>query len=447
MTLEDFTRNIVPQRTALLLGAGASVPSGAPTGRELAIAVSKEIRGRVVSEDLVELATILQRTDGRDALVEAVRKQLKSLKPTGGLLALPELDWRAIYTTNFDRLVEKAYRCVGRELVLIRSNYDYARLEADTGTPLLKLHGCISKDVVDGDKARLVLTEEDYLEYSSYREVLFARLGVDLMGHDVLVVGQSLTDPHLQSAMREAAAAKRNAGAPGRLSALVYERDDDRAVLWESRGFDVAFGGIDELLRSLVVIQPERPSPVESTTRLRLKPILGTAAIDIDHARTLKPDALRMFNGRAATYADITRGMTFDRSARLQLQSKLRDSAVQSLVILGAAGVGKTTLARQLLLEEVDDGAYCWEHVFDYPLRADEWIGVDAQLRERDARGILLVDNCGAFMGAVNKIAARLAATADPRLKLILAARPAAWRTRLKNRALHAKGSTFELSR
>jgi len=235
---------------------------------------------------------------------------LGRLEPTGGLLVVPEFDWAAIYTTNFDHLVEKSYRRVGKPLVVICSNYDYAKLEQEEGTPLFKIHGSIGHDIVDGYKARLVLTEDDYADYANYRETLFARLGVDLAAKDVLVLGQSLRDPHLQQQLRAAARVKRDSGAPGRLLVLVYEADLDRAALWEGRGFAVAFGGLDEFLRALTLSMPameERTDhrPQGGDERLLLKPILRTAAVDLDHALTLSPDPVRMFNGRAATYGDI----------------------------------------------------------------------------------------------------------------------------------------------
>jgi hypothetical protein len=444
---DDFAGSVDPARTVLLLGAGASVPSGAPTAAQLAKSISEELRGRVVSEDLEELATILERLVGRQALVEAVRKRLKDLKPTGGLLALPEFPWAAIYTTNFDRLIEKAYRRVGRPLSVIRSNYDYAKLEQGDATPLFKIHGCISEDIVDGSHARLVLTEDDYAEYAKYRETLYARLGSDLSARDVLVIGQSLRDPHLQEQMREAARSKQHYGAPGRLLALVYEADPDRAALWEGRGFMVAFGDIDTLFRALTVVQPPEPRDTQALDdRLLLKPLMRTAAIDVDHALTLAPDPVRMFNGRAATYADIAAGDAFPRSALTQVVSDLGAPGNYFLSIVGHAGVGKTTLAREVLVEAARVGTYCWEHPYDFPLLADEWLDVDDQLRGQDQQGILLIDNCTPFLRQVNKLVSRLASREDPRLRMILTAAAAQWRPRMKDPALWKHGVVFELS-
>jgi hypothetical protein len=301
---------------------------------------------------------MLEAVDGRPRLVEAVRGQLKRLEPAGGFLVLPEFEWAAIYSTNFDRLIEKSYCRVGKPLVVIRSNYEYAKLEQEQGTPLFKIHGCITQDIVDGHRARLVLTEDDYADYANYRETLFGRLGVDLAAKDVLVLGQSLRDPHLQLQMREAARVKRDSGASGRLLALVYEADTDRAALWERRGFAVAFAGVDEFLHAVAASMPVTEEPTwDRDDRLLLKPILRTAAVDLDHAMTLSSDPVRMFNGRAATYGDIAAGATFDRSLRAQLQPKLADPTVRFVSIIGVAGVGKTTLARQLLTEAAKQGA------------------------------------------------------------------------------------------
>src|SRR5262249_17893495 len=157
---------------------------GAPTGRELASELSIELRGRVISDDLLEVATILQQRVGRGPLVAALRKRLTGLTPTGGIATIPEYAWSAIYTTNFDQLVERAYRRVGKDLTVVRSNYDWAKLERGDGPPLFKIHGCITEDTVDGHRSGMVLTEHDYDDHAKYREALFARLAADLMSKD-----------------------------------------------------------------------------------------------------------------------------------------------------------------------------------------------------------------------------------------------------------------------
>ena len=423
------------------------MPSGAPTGGKLAEEISVEVRGRVISSDLQELSTILDRSVGREALVAAVRKRLKDLQPAGGMLALPEYPWHAIYTTNFDRLVEVAYRRVHKPLVVIRSDYDYPKLEQNEGTPLFKIHGCISEDVVDGSPSRLILTEEDYADYAKYRKIVFGRLGLDLMTKDVLVIGQSLRDPHLQQQMRQALEVKQESTGTGRLLALVYENDVDRAALWEARGFTLAFGDLDSFLHGLTVAQPPASTGEGyGDERLILKPLLRTAAIDVDHALRGTPDAVRMFNGRAATYADVAAGHAFRRSALAQVRTQLEEPGVLFLTIAGTAGVGKTSLARELLADGVSRGIYGWEHPRDIELLVAEWLEVDDQLRERDQHGLLLIDDFGPYLRRVNQLATQLSERPDPRLKLVLTITNAQWRPRQKAPALLTRGSLFPLS-
>jgi NAD-dependent SIR2 family protein deacetylase len=62
ITLDDLKSRIDPRHTVLLLGAGASVPSGAPTGADLAKRLWKEVaKSEPQSEDLIETASILVR--------------------------------------------------------------------------------------------------------------------------------------------------------------------------------------------------------------------------------------------------------------------------------------------------------------------------------------------------------------------------------------------------
>src|SRR5262245_16037199 len=110
ITLQTLKTAINPLRTALVTGAGASVPSGAPTGSQLAARLWKSLANSdAKSDDLMETASFLTRTYGRAPVVKEIKRELAGLKPTGGLAGLPVFQWHQIFTTNFDQLIEKAY--------------------------------------------------------------------------------------------------------------------------------------------------------------------------------------------------------------------------------------------------------------------------------------------------------------------------------------------------
>jgi hypothetical protein len=402
----------------------------------------------VDSDDLSEAATLLEARFGREALVQAVRDELARLKPDGGLVALAAQPWRAIYTTNFDRLVERAYRDAGKPLCVVRSNFDFSAVDRDGGTPLFKLHGCILQDISMGHVARIVLTESDYETYSDFREILFDRLALDLLTNDVLIIGQTLRDQDLRNTIKRAVAMKDKRGAPGRVRALVYEADEARAELQRQRGIEVALGGLNQLVYTLDTgaTRSTAAPQVDDRGRLWLKPTLRVAAIDIDQALKQRPNVIRMYNGQAASYADIATGFTFVRSARDRLVAGLMDDW-QIASIVGVAGVGKSTLARQVLCELHRKDVYCWEHVNAFPLDADEWLAVEGQLASADRLGAVLVDDCSAELRDINRLVDRLATLERRHLLLVLTASTQQWRPRLKSKHIFARGHVEPLSR
>jgi hypothetical protein len=189
-----------PAGTVAFLGAGSSIPSGALSGGKLAERLWREISDReAISDDLAETASLIEREYSRRDLVEALQKILGDLEPTGGILVFPQLCWSKIYTTNYDRLIETAYRKNKIEVVVIRSNYDWHLLEQNNVTPIFKIHGCLSQDGSIGHKSSMIISERDYENHSEYKELLFSQLQTDMQSKNVLIIGQSLRDRHLRA--------------------------------------------------------------------------------------------------------------------------------------------------------------------------------------------------------------------------------------------------------
>jgi len=443
LSLEELVSRIVPARTALVLGAGVGVPSGAPTGAGLARMLAVALDGKVISDDLAETASILENRHTRSKLIREVRRVLEPLAPTGGLLALPHLPWKALYSTNFDLLVERSYKRAGKRIIPVRSNFEYSRPDEGDAPALFKVHGCISQDVTDGATSGLTLTEGDYLKYADYREALFQRLGLALATGDVLIIGQSLQDPHLRSLLNEATKLRDTKGAQGRTFALVFDRDADRAGLIEGRGIEVAFGSIDEFTDALGnKVEDATPEHAgETETDDGMIPWRAVSATTVvDHARQLAESPTRLFNGAAASYADVRAALTFDRDCEARLLQSVVADGNLATTVLGAGGVGKTTVARRVLSALQEQGVACWEHRSEFPLHRLAWQEVEQRLRSAGRRGVLLVDDCPRFLNQINTLLERLDEIAQPALHVIVTANAAEWRPRMKSKLFFSKG-------
>ncbi len=419
--ISKLAAKINPRQTVLLLGAGASIPSGAPSGARMAAKLGSNLGMSDVSGySLSEVCSIFEQRLGRRELAEAVALQLRSVRPTGGLLLLPKFDWYRIYSTNFDTLVETVYAEGGFDLDVRRSNFDFSRDSERDAVQYFKIHGCMTQDVGFGHQTRMLLTEEDYENYSDFRQASFRALGADLVTKDVLVVGQSLADEHLRALIRETLKLRATVGTPSRVFVVSFERDEDRASLLQSRGAEVYFGDLDALLDNLLQALPveeTRESQSDSDFNPTLLPSeLVSVSTDVRHAVSLVADVRKVFNGSSATYADIATGYTFERSLKRSVISELQARPI--VAILGTGGVGKTTLARQVLTEIGNGADAAWEHNNFFPLKAEYWIEYEERMRRNRQNAVLFVDDCVENLSQVSAIADHLGQTTDPSLRL-----------------------------
>lgn len=273
--------SITPEKTVILFGAGSSAPSGLPSAAQLATQLAAAVGLSSEDYSLSEIASLVEQRLSRRELVETLRSMLGSARPTGGLLNLPLYDWKSLYTTNYDDLIEQSYRRRNRDLTVYSSDFDFTVHDRPEATKLFKLHGTIDKDIVDGNASRLIVTETDYDQTGNYRDSLYDRLKGDMIGGHLVIIGQSLQDQDIRDIVNRAADLGSKAPGAWRLSLFLYTRDDNRAQLFEKRGFTVCFGGIDDFFAELARKLPASAIKRDSEDPLDVVPALRPVTIDV----------------------------------------------------------------------------------------------------------------------------------------------------------------------
>jgi SIR2-like domain len=446
--LADLVKDVKPDSTVLLFGAGSSLPSNAPSVATIIEHLSKKFRQPSAGFNLSELTDLIeQKTKDRRRLIDELRAMFQRNKPTGGLLNLPLYSWKSIYTTNYDTLIEQSYTKKGRRLDVYTSNFDFTVGARSVDTKLFKIHGTIDKDISMGHNSRIIISGNDYSHTSDYRQHLYNTLKADLAESNLIIIGHSLADNDIRDIVTHAITLNSQTFAAGRITLLMYERDDDRALLYEGKGLKVVFGGIDEFFTEL----GKSPGPLfdfePSDNPLDKRPALVPTVLDVSHqAEVAYPSVSRMFNGWPATYADIVGKLTFDRTISDKIVEFIRSEHGLATVLLGASGVGKTTAVRQSMLKLRQSGYLCWEHKTDYTLETDEWVEIARDLRKAGKLGVLFIDDAHSSLHEINELVDGLASEGLASLALILASGRNSWRPRAKTPNLFKTGKQFHLS-
>lgn len=450
MDLTEFVRDVSPERTILLFGAGSSLPSNAPTPQAVIDHLSKRFSIPSAGFNLMEFTELVeQRSKDRRRMITDLRTLFKGLRPTAGLLNLPLYDWKSIYTTNYDDLVEQAYYRKGKTLGVVNSNFDFGNIPRAAGTRLYKLHGTIDKDVAFGDAARLIITQGDYTVALDYREHLFNSLQTDLSESHLIIIGSSLSDDDVKPLITKAIQLNSKAMVGGRITLMMYQRDEGRADLYRGQGLNVVFGGIDDFFAHLARKSPGPLFDYQPTDAvLESHPTLVATVLDVKHqVETGTADVSRMFNGWPANYVDISKGLTFERTLAKTMVSYVTSGEGICVTLVGASGVGKTTAVRQAIVSLSKVGWVCWEHQEDFTLYAEEWAEVARRLDKTGRKGVLFVDEAHHHIRDINDLVDKLAASNLSSLSLMLASSRNHWKPRIKSPNIFKRGKLFVLSK
>ena len=200
------------------------------------------------------LATVAELAMSEKSLPEVqdfIAAKFKNLAPAAFHKSIASFKWRAIATTNFDCVIEQAYRQYEaplQQIVPIRSNADRVdeMLRNDAQLALLKLHGCVS--ITHREDLPLILTVDQYATYRWNREYVFQRLEGWAREYPIVFLGHRVEDVNIREILL-------------RLSASIETRPryflvapgltDIDARFWESKKVTVLPGTVEEFVNTL----------------------------------------------------------------------------------------------------------------------------------------------------------------------------------------------------
>jgi len=197
---EELYKYIILGNCVLFVGAGASIEAGAPSAQEMARELSKKyLQGKHQEEPLSKIASYIDAKPGlgRRLVIDYLINRLSPLKPSKAHLLLPKHRWSAIYTTNYDTLIEQAYEGVGVKYKPILSSCDLVIDMTDHYSYVLlyKPHGCISRPAAS--EAPIIITEDDYYSVADSRKAIYRQLEVHKYKSVFLFIGYSFSDFNL----------------------------------------------------------------------------------------------------------------------------------------------------------------------------------------------------------------------------------------------------------
>ncbi|WP_231366541.1 MULTISPECIES: SIR2 family protein [unclassified Thioalkalivibrio] len=198
--MDDLISAYREQSLILFVGAGVSKRLGLPTWSGLIDHMAGELGYdpevfRSFGEDL--------------ALAEYYRLRKGSIGPLRSWMDTnwhsPSIDLRneevhkliatsqfpIIYTTNYDRWIEKAFDLYSRPYTKVAGVSDMAQIREGV-VQIVKFHGDFDDD------SSIVLDETSYYERMEFETPLDIKLRSDLLGRSVLFIGYSLSDVNLR---------------------------------------------------------------------------------------------------------------------------------------------------------------------------------------------------------------------------------------------------------
>lgn len=430
-------------KVVLFLGAGAnynckmSNSERMPTSSKLSELISQKFNVRIAS-NLSETAELVEATTSRLQLNSYIVELLTGAIPSEGFSLIPSFKWEAIYTTNYDLLIEDIYQHNNsiQNLKVYYTSHQYIDLGVND-VPLYKLHGCISR--ADTDEGRLVITPDDFAEYRRNRHRLFNRLADHLSDRIFLYLGYGRNDSNFREILADVQREMRGDNPEG--YALFPEASQEDELVWKNKGVTLIDADVDNFLEELNKLTQDRTTVHDSKINF---PILEQySSIELSELDELLtyfdlpiPEfgsnsfPTRFYKGSEADWIDINNNVDAQRDLYEEVMTDLIEDAVSIenhvtvYSFLAEAGAGKSTLLRRISFDLCNDfGQVVFWYKGQRRINFEEILNV---YRQTNKRIYLFIDRGSRFINNLDNLRRDCIASSIP-ITIIVADRINEW--------------------
>ena len=202
--MDNITRSHIEQiqqaskqnRLVIFVGAGVSANSGVPLWTDLINSLKISLPDYVNEDtDSLKIAQLYKELRGEKEYLEKIKEILKygKVSPNDIHKVIFELNPCHIVTTNYDDLLEQSALAFNQQFYVVRKDED---LPCNRGEKMIiKMHG-------DFDVGNIVLTENDYFDYSRQFPLIRSFVLSLFASKLVLFVGFSFNDINLKYILR-----------------------------------------------------------------------------------------------------------------------------------------------------------------------------------------------------------------------------------------------------
>lgn len=350
-------------------------PDGETLARELA-----EHFGVAVGEnyELSKIAEIVELRKGRTELEVFLKRRISGLEPDETLRWLFSLRWKAIFTTNYDYVIERAYELNPRPRQQPKPfsiTSELVHSDARLDVPIYHVHGSLFGQ----SQPNIIITQSDYAKFKERRRMLFELLKMEFTTSNVLYVGYSNNDPNWRTIRTEIESEFYPSKVPPSYRIAPNTDPLDTEIL-KSKGIETINAKLDEFCRVaaatlkdleesanwLKKLGTNVPSPLFETYEKNPAAVLRFVA-SWTYANQApfneSPNTEAFLKGDRANWALIAQQHHFERDIEEELYEELLDYATststnpRSVALLGAAGYGMTTQLLSMAVRLVKEQA------------------------------------------------------------------------------------------
>jgi Sir2- and TIR-associating SLOG family/SIR2-like domain len=192
--IREYSKAIESWDAALFAGAGLSRPAGFVDWKGLLKEITEDLGLDIDKEsDLIAVAqyhlnTRQNRARLNQALIDEFTKQTAK---TRNHYVIARLPLHTIWTTNYDQLIEEAFKEAGKVIDVKITQENLAQSRRGRDVDLYKMHGCVTQP------QDAVLTKDDYESYERRRPLFVESLKGHLISKTFLFIGFSFLDPNV----------------------------------------------------------------------------------------------------------------------------------------------------------------------------------------------------------------------------------------------------------